>query len=128
MISGSRTGHLSATLKTETHEVIAGVLPALGGNDEGPSPHELLESALAACTIITVQMYANRKGWKLNSTNVSVEIVSEKTEGTSIVRTVKFEGDLSDDERQRLLDIANKCPIHKILSNPIKIETRLATE
>ena len=126
MVKGSRSGNLGATISTEHHHLISGVLPALGGDDEGANPHELLEAALACCTIITVQMYANRKGWKLASTDVSVDITNEGLDGTSMVRTVTFNGDLSDDERKRLLDIANKCPIHRLLSGKISIETRLA--
>lgn len=128
MISGTRTGRLAARLTDSAHEIVSGVAQSIGGDNEGLSPHHLLEAALAACTIITVQMYANRKGWKLEKTDVVVEITSEGKDGTTLSRTIKFTGDLSGEERERLMDIANKCPIHKLLSGPVTIETRPAAE
>jgi putative redox protein len=125
MVRGNRHGNLGASIKTEKHTLLSGVSEKLGGNDEGPGPHQLLEAALAACTIITVQMYANRKQWNLKSTQVVVQIESENDEGTHLKREIKFEGDLSEDQKQRLLEIANRCPIHKLLSHPISITTSL---
>jgi putative redox protein len=103
---------------------ISDVSEKLGGSDKGPDPHELIEGALAACTIITVQMYANRKGWKLQSTNVQVKIESEGAQ-SRISREVEFVGELDADQRQRLLDMANKCPIHNLLMSQITIDTKL---
>ena len=123
MITGTRKENLAALIKINDHELVSGVSEKLGGNNEGPTPHELLESALAACTIITVQMYANRKQWNLKSTNVAVKIISEDKTGTVIQRDVSFEGDLTSEQKQSLLDIANKCPVHKLLSGPIEIKT-----
>lgn len=125
MVTGKRSGNLAATLEVRHHKLLTGVLPDVGGNDEGPDPHELVEAALVGCTIITVQMYANRKQMKLESTDVRVKIVSEGKEGARIEREVTFHGDLTPEERARLLDIANKCPIHRLLSGKIEIETRM---
>jgi putative redox protein len=125
MVTGKRTAGLTADLTAGAHTFVAGISPKIGGADEGPSPHELLEGALVACTIITCQMYAQRKGWKLVSTAVSVKVVTETKEASQIERFVGFEGDLTDEQRQRLLDIANKCPIHNLLESKISIETRL---
>jgi putative redox protein len=98
-------------------------LPAkLGGQDEAPDPHELLESALAACTILTAQLYANRKGLPLESTEATVRVVSEGAE-TRIAREVHFTGELDETQRARLLEIVNKCPIHRLLESRIVIET-----
>ena len=74
MITGSRTENLAAQLVARHFSILSGVSEKLGGNDEGPDPHELLEAALAGCTIITIQMYANRKGMKLDSTDVKIKI------------------------------------------------------
>jgi putative redox protein len=125
MIIASRNADLSALIKAGSHEIVAGEPSKLGGGDEGATPHELLEASLAACTIITVQMYANRKMWPLRSTNVEVRIDKEEAGAAHILREISFEGDLSQEQRERLLTIANKCPIHKLLSGKIEITTAL---
>jgi putative redox protein len=123
MVEGKRYNFLAAQIMAKTHEIIAGVGVDVGGKDEGPDPHELVEAALAACTVITVQMYANRKEWPLQSTDVKIYIESEGAK-TEIVREVHFKGDLTDEQRSRLLDIANKCPIHRLLSSEVHITTK----
>jgi putative redox protein len=125
MVTGRRVGNLGAQLNARDHEIISGVSAKLGGTDEGQDPHELLESALASCTIITMQMYANRKQWDLRSSEVVVQITSEKPEGTEMTREIKLDGDLTSEQRQRILEIADKCPIHRLLVGTVKIETRL---
>lgn len=125
MIKGQRQSHLAASLSTSTHRFVSGLPSKLGGSDEGPDPHELIEAGLAACTIQTCQLYANRKEWNLVSTNVTVKIESESKEASRIVREISFEGDLSEEQRTRLLEIANKCPIHKLLESKISVETKL---
>jgi putative redox protein len=97
-----------------------------GGTNEGPAPGEFLMTALASCTAITVRMYADRKQWAVNG--IRVEIASEKVDGKTVFkRDVYLEGDLSEEQRQRLLQIANACPVHKTLTGPIEIETQLAS-
>lgn len=123
MVTGTRSDNLIAVLKARTHEILSGVPESLGGKDEGATPHEILEAALTACTIITVQMYANRKGIQLQSTNVQTNIVSENKEGTVIERKLTFLGDLSVEEKIRLEEIANKCPLHRLLSGSVTIKT-----
>lgn len=122
MITGNRKDNLTAELTIRSHKIISGLLEKLGGNDEGPNPHELVESALAACTILTAQMYANRKGMKLESTDVVVKIVSEGADSI-IEREVSFKGDLSEEDKTKLAEIVEKCPIHKLLQSNIKINT-----
>jgi putative redox protein len=95
-----------------------------GGGNLGFSPKELLLSSLAACTSATVRMYANRKQWDLQEVLLTVSMVNESN-GTTISRKIEFKGDLTSEQRDRLLAIANACPIHKILSNTIQIETTL---
>lgn len=125
MITGNRTNNLAAEFKIRNHTLVSGVSAALGGQDEGADPHELLQAALAACTIITVQMYANRKQWPLESTDVKINIVSENKEGTVISRDLSFKGGLTQEQRDQLMVIADKCPIHKLLTGSVQIQSQL---
>jgi putative redox protein len=124
VVDGRRFGNLAAEVVAREHKIVSGVQAKLGGNDEGADPHELLEAALAACTIITVQMYANRKAWDLKSCTASVRVISEGKQ-TLISREVSFKGELTSDQREKLLEIADKCPIHNLLQSEVKIETKL---
>jgi len=123
VIQGSRGKNISAVLKTSLYEILSDVSEQSGGNNSGPNPHELLEAALAACTIITIQMYANRKLWKLESTDALVKIVWEEKGLTKIDRQLTFKGDLTDEQKARLREIADKCPLHNILEGKIEIQT-----
>jgi putative redox protein len=125
MITAKRLEGLVAEISVRDHKLVSGVNAALGGHDEGPNPHEVLEAALAACTIITMQMYANKKNIKLESTQVEVKILEEGIE-TKIQRIINLKGDLSEAERSRLLEIADKCPLHKLLESNVKIITDIA--
>jgi len=99
-----------------------------GGGNQGPSPTLLLLSSLGACTAITVRMFAARKGWPLTGAEVRLEFNPEGSpaEGTDIRRTITLQGDLSPEQRERLLDVANKCPLHKVLTGKIRIDTSVA--
>jgi putative redox protein len=105
---------------------------ANGGNDAGPEPHELLLAALGACASITVQMYADRKRWALEGVHVHLSCVKVPVDDGSNAKTVdgiemgiSFSGDLSEDQQQRLLVIAGRCPVHRILTSPVEIRTNL---
>lgn len=124
MITGLRKNDLVAEMVVRNHTFISGVVEKLGGHDEAPNPHELLEASLAACTIITAQMYANRRGYKLESTNVVVKIVSEGAE-TQISREISFVGELSQEEKNKLSEIVEKCPIHNLLQSHVTISTTI---
>ena len=120
-----RLEKLAYEISVSGHTLVSDVNEKLGGDDKGPSPHGLLESALAACTSITVQMYANRKGFPLKSVHVKVQITQEGLEN-QISREVNFEGELlTEEQRTSMLTIAQKCPIHLFLERGAKIQTRL---
>lgn len=121
---------------TEDHQLIADEPLSAGGSNLGPNPYELLLASLGACTSMTMRMYASRK--KLDLDNIGVTLKhdhihaedcsdcdSEKGLVDMIEKTIKLEGDLTDAERQRLLEIADMCPVHKTLHNEIQIKTQL---
>jgi putative redox protein len=95
---------------------------SVGGTDTGPAPHELLLSALGACTSMTVKVYADRKGWPLESVDVKVS-GDKKDDAFQINVAVELHGPLDEEQRKRLLEIAGKCPVHRTLTSPIRIDT-----
>ncbi|MBM9591581.1 OsmC family protein [Leptospira sp. 201903075] len=107
------------------HSWIADEPASKEGTDLGPSPHELLASSLGACTSITVRMYADKKGYPLDSVEVHVTIDKRSPEDNQLTRVVILSGNLTEPERERLLSVANACPVHKLLSGKIEIETKL---
>jgi uncharacterized OsmC-like protein len=111
------------------HRLTADEPVADGGGARGPQPFEYVLSGLGACTSMTVRMYADRKGWKL--TRVAVRLEMDKVDGPEgkgkidrIVREIELEGELDAEQRQRLVAIAEHCPVHKFLSAEKRIETR----
>ncbi|MFL5871940.1 MAG: OsmC family protein [Solirubrobacterales bacterium] len=87
-----------------------------GGTDTGPRPTELLGASLAGCTAITIEMYADRKGWDLGALEVDVDVGYEGPVPTRFEVGVKLPAELDDEQRRRLLVIAAKCPVHKVLA------------
>jgi putative redox protein len=87
-----------------------------GGTDTGPRPTELLGASLAGCIAITIEMYAGRKGWDLGAVEVSVEVGYEGPVPTHFEVGVKLPGELDEEQRRRLLVVATKCPVHKVLA------------
>jgi putative redox protein len=108
----------------------------VGGNDAGPEAHELLMAALGACANITVQMYAERKQWPLQGVQAAVSYARVRAENPAdsdakdgmlglIDVEIALAGDLSEEQQRRLLEIANKCPVHRLLVSGVQVNTRL---
>ena len=110
-------GPFSQDIDVAGHRLRADEEVSKGGEDTGAAPHELLLSALGACTAMT-----ERKGWPLRDVRVTLNGETGPT-GLVITRQLDITGDLDAEQRQRLLEIADKCPVHKSLSNPITIQT-----
>ena len=116
-------------LTNGTHQWQADEPVALGGADRGPTPHHLLLSALGACTAVTLRMYAARKSWALEAVQVELQFNPDGVPaagGNDIRRRITVRGALIAEQRERLLQIANACPIHKVLSGEVRIATSLA--
>ena len=116
------------------HELVADEPAAVGGADSGPTPYDLLLAGLGACTAITVRMYADRKGWRLRHITVRLRhrrIHAKDCAGCEtrngqldqIEREMQFEGELTDEQRARLLDIAERCPVHRTLHSEVLVST-----
>jgi putative redox protein len=98
-----------------------------GGEDLGPDPYSTLLSALAGCTLSTLRMYINRKEWNIAEINVKLNLRTSNENGfsTEFYREITFSNDVTEEQKQKLLIIANKCPVSKILENQITIKTNI---
>ena len=112
-------------ITTGAHALTADEGPALGGQDAGPAPYDLLLAGLGACTAITLKMYAERKGWDLGTLSVDLKLRKE-ADRTHIHRTLHIEGALDAEQRARLADIAERTPVTLTLKAGADILTELA--
>lgn len=118
--------HYATSIKAGKNAIIADEPRDLGGTETGLSPDELLLAALSACTAITLRMYADRKGWQLDEVMVHCTLERNREKNTTQVeKQIELIGDLSEDERKRMMVIADKCPTHQLLTHPINISSRL---
>ncbi len=124
-VTESGRGKLALDVTAGAHHLVADEGPAVGGTDTGPSPHDFLLVALGSCTVMTLRLYAERKGYALRK--ISAKLSQRKDgDATEMTREITLDGDLDDDARTRLLEIADKCPVHKTLTGEIRIKTSLA--
>lgn len=118
-VTASITESYNVDFESRTHSWNADEPFEDGGKDLGPKPTELLLSSLAGCKLITVRMYALRKEWDLQKVTIELKIL-EKGEKTLIEKKIRFEGNLDEDQKKRLLDISGRCPVAKMLSNSLE--------
>ena len=128
-------GGFAQEIQAGLHRLHADEPVSAGGTDTGPSPYDLLLASLGACTSMTVAMYARRKGWPLEEATVELRhsrihaadcAECETKEGLldRIERDIHLTGPLTDEQRSKLLEIANKCPVHRTLASEIDIQSR----
>lgn len=130
IVTENGLGRYQQTVVAGQHRLTADEPTNMGGEDAGPAPFDFLMAGLGACTSMTLRMYAERKGLPL--TRVEVELSHRKVdiEGVQrdcIERRIRLDGELSDEQRGRLLEIAQKCPVHRALSQSMHLECALQT-
>ena len=126
----------TTNLKVGDHYLIADEPKSFGGNNFGPSPYEFLSAGLAACTVMTIQMYARRKNWNVGNVSVHIDYSKEhaidcqecekdSSKIDTFKREIKLVGNLTDEQKAKLMQIADKCPVHKTLHSKTQIITKL---
>lgn len=118
------TTNYRTSIVTGHHQLVADELPTLGGKDVGPGPYELLTSALAACTAITLRMYAERKQWPVTAVHADVHFVREGDK-QHIDRVLTIEGGVDGEQKKRMAEIAERTPVTLTLKGGIEIRTTL---
>ncbi len=113
-------------VQTSVHSILSDEPADMGGKDLGPTPGDFLRMSLASCTAITLRMYADRKKWDVEQ--IRVVVSSEQAKYKTIFRcSISVAGKLDAQQLERLQQIAKLCPVHKVLANPIEVETELPT-
>ncbi|RYC70345.1 OsmC family protein [Spirosoma sordidisoli] len=113
-------------LSTGSQVIIVDEPADVGGQDRGMRPGELLAGSLASCTVITLRMYADRKGWPLDTIVAHMTYTFDPETSRSLFATkLVLTGNLDDSQRARLLEMADRCPIHRTLDNPVDFDTTL---
>ena len=135
IVRGNATG-FAQNIFAGAHQLVADEPLKAGGTDTGPGPYDLLLAALGACTSMTLAMYARRKGWPLETVTVSLNHSREHAGDCRdcdtkqglldrIDRHIQLRGPLTDEQKRRLLEMADKCPVHRTLTSDIDIRTRI---
>jgi putative redox protein len=119
------TEKYKVTIQWRNGQLIGDEPVSLGGKDLGPDPYSLLLASLAACTLSTLRMYIDRKGWDIPHISVTLNMGKDDNDNltTIIQRDIQFGNAITDEQKEKLLLIATKCPVSKILSNNITIHT-----
>ena len=132
----NREDAFTTDIQVRQHALTADEPESVGGNDFGPSPYDLVSSGLGACTVMTLHMYARRKKWDLREVTVHLEHYKDyaadfqnpeakQSKIDHFEKVIELEGNLDEKQKQRLLEIADKCPVHRTLHNEVKVVTRL---
>lgn len=131
VVSGNAASFVQK-IQTGNHHLICDEPVELGGTDTGPNPYDFLLAGLGSCTSMTVSMYARAKNWPLQSVKVQLRHFKVESQAgvkssavDQIERNITLIGELSAEQQQRLLEIANKCPVHKTLTSKIEITSKL---
>ena len=125
-IARRQGGKLEQEIAIRSHELTADEAAEVGGEDEGPSPQELLAASLASCTAITMEMYAQRKGWDVGDVEVQVDYEpAQRGSPTRFEMVVRMPKELPEDQRLRLMQIAAKCPVHRTLEGEVMFDERV---
>jgi putative redox protein len=126
MVTVHSTEGYRGAIRLGRHNLVADEGPEVGGDDEGPNPYQLVLAGLVQCTAATLRMYANRKGWDLGEVSVRARLL-RTGDGASkverIERTVSVTGDLTDQQRERLAEIADRTPVTRTLVSGLTIDT-----
>ena len=136
-VTGRAADGFLSPVNANGHELLADEPEEHGGSDQGPTPYDFLAAALGSCTVMTLNMYARRKEWPLEKVEVSLthdRIHAKDCEDCSskggqihlLKRTLRLHGDLDEAQKQRLLEMADRCPVHRTLEGEIRIRTQLA--
>ena len=136
VVAETREGKFTQAVRAGVHRLIADEPRSFGGDDKGPGPYDYVLAGLGACTSMTVRMYAERKGWPLERVIVGMSHKKIHAEDCAdcetktgkideIERVIAFDGDLDDEQRARLLEIADKCPVHRTLTHEVKIRSTM---
>lgn len=113
-------------ISTGNHQITSDEDQEVEGGDLGPNPGQLLASALAACSSITMRMYADRKGWPLEEAIVEIDFERNIQDNSTVfTKKIILKGDLDESQKKRLQDIADKCPVHRVLTSNISIKSAL---
>jgi putative redox protein len=124
--SARRSSTFSHTISIRDHQLVSDEPRSVGGDDEGPSPEELLAASLASCTAITIEMYAQRKGWDVGPVEVDVQYSpAERGCPTKFELVLHLPAQLADDQVDQLRVIAAKCPIHRTLDGEVMFSERV---
>jgi putative redox protein len=137
VVRETRNSKFQQTVTTGPHEMVADEPVTVGGQDSGPGPYDFVLAGLGACTSMTMRMYADRKSLPVERITVTLKhskihaadcAECETREGMldQIDRVISIEGNLDDDQRKRLMEIADKCPVHRTLTSEIRIVTKAA--
>jgi putative redox protein len=117
--------HYLVKLGNGRHEFLSDEPKDIGGEDAGPSPDELLEASLASCTVITLRMYADRKNWPVAEIDVTISLERQEAK-TIFTRNIVINGGVSEEQKQRLLEIAKACPVSKTLLGEVEINSHIS--
>ncbi|MDX9706376.1 MAG: OsmC family protein [Azospira sp.] len=130
VVAENGLGRYQQSVRAGTHLLVADEPAGMGGADAGPAPYDYLLTALGACTSMTLRMYAERKELPLKKVTVTLGHEKVEIEGRGridrITRHIALDGELTPEQRERMLEIANRCPVHRTLSGNLEIASSLA--